>query len=449
MSDEIEETGACFVQQLKNEIQSRTSKVCIIGIGYVGLPLAIESAAAGFHVLGIDQNAQRVHMLNLRQNYIKDVQEEQLRTLVNMGLLIAANDFSDLQQQDIIIICVPTPLDAYHEPDLIYVKSAAAEISKKLRKGQLIVLESTTYPGTTQEVILPMLESSGLKVGKDFYLACSPERVDPGNKNYNTKNTTKIVGGVTRQCQEVAQYFYSQIIANVISVSSPAVAEMTKVFENTYRAVNIALVNELMMLCHKMNINVWEAIDAASTKPFGIQIFYPGPGVGGHCIPIDPLYLSWKARQFDFKTRFIDLADEINIQVNLYVVENVVKALNKNGKPLKGAKVFLLGVAYKKDISDYRESPALKIIELLKAEGAELIFYDPYIQSMKDANGSVMNINWVELSKETLRESDCVLIVTDHSSVDYELVVHEANCIVDTRNATGNIKTGRDKITLI
>lgn len=449
MAHEDIEPEMNLAQLLKNAIQTKNAKVCVIGIGYVGLPLAVENAKAGFHVLGIDQNDSKVQMLNRGQNYIQDVDDKKLHDLVEQGVLSAAGNFSDLPQQDIIIICVPTPLDKYQNPDISYVESAAVEISKRLRKGQLIVLESTTYPGMTQEVILPLLESTGLKAGEDFFLAFSPERVDPGNKLYFTKNTTKVIGGVTPQCLDVAQYFYSQVIFHIVPVSSPTVAEMTKIYENTYRAVNIALVNELMILCWKMKISIWEVIDAAATKPFGIQAFFPGPGVGGHCIPIDPFYLSWKARQFDCRTRFIELAGEVNIQVMQYVVDTVVKALNANSKPLKGSKIFLLGVAYKKDINDYRESPALKIIEQLKTEGAELVFYDPYIHSIKDENGSVIAIDWVDLSEDELRKSDCVLIITDHSGVDYEMVVEKADCVVDTRNATKYVKSGRDKITLV
>lgn len=438
-----------YVQLIKEAIKAKNAKVCFIGIGYVGLPLAVENAKSGFNVLGIDRNIDRVNMINAGQNYIQDVADEELSMLVQDGVLSAADHFSDLSQQDIIIICVPTPLNEYHNPDTSYVEDVATKISKSLRKGQLIILESTTYPGMTQEIILPLLESSGLKTGEDFFLAFSPERVDPGNKIFSTKNTTKVVGGVTPQCLEVARYFYSSIISNVIPVSSTTVAEMTKIFENTYRAVNIALVNELMMLCNKMNISVWEVIDAASTKPFGIQAFSPGPGVGGHCIPIDPFYLSWKARQFDYRMRFIELAGELNIQVNQYVVDTVVKALNKNGKAIINSNIFLLGVAYKKDVSDYRESPALKIIQQLKIMGANLVFYDPFIKSMQNTNGSTVEIDWVDLSEEQLKMCDCVLIVTDHSHVDYQAVVDTADIIIDTRNATKNITNGREKIILI
>ncbi|MHB1152961.1 MAG: nucleotide sugar dehydrogenase [Eubacteriales bacterium] len=449
MDDKKISTDVNSIQSLKNAIQARSAKVCVIGIGYVGLPMAVINARSGFKVLGIDRNPVRVDMLNHGRNYIQDVNDEDLRSLTENGVLSASGDFSDLPKQDIIIICVPTPLNAYQDPDISYVENVTKEISKKIRKGQMIILESTTYPGTTQEIILPLLESSGLKVGEDFFLAFSPERIDPGNKMYTTENTAKVVGGVTPQCLEAALHFYSQIIENIIPVSSPVIAEMSKIFENTYRAVNIALVNELMMLCNKMNINIWEVIDAASSKPFGIQTFYPGPGVGGHCIPIDPFYLSWKARQFDYTTRFIELAGEINIQVNHYVADQVFKSLNKNGKAVKGSKVFLLGVAYKKDISDYRESPAIKIIEQLKEEGAVLVFYDPYIKNMHEPDGSVIDIDWVDLSGDELRNSDCVLIITDHTDIDYEMVVNNASIVVDARNATKNVKSGREKINLI
>jgi UDP-N-acetyl-D-glucosamine dehydrogenase len=442
-------TSNSLAQHLKNAIRDKTAKVCVIGLGYVGLPLAVEKAKVGFNVLGIDQNVSRVSMLNSGLNYIQDVKDEELRTLVEKNALTATNDFSVLPGQDIIIICVPTPLNEYHDPDLSYIESVTKEISKRLRIGQMIILESTSFPGTTQEVILPSLESSGLKVGEDFFLANSPERVDPGNKRYSTNNTTKVVGGVTQLCLEVAQFFYAQTILNVVPVSSATVAEMTKVFENTYRAVNIALVNELMMLCNKMNISVWEVVDAAATKPFGIQTFYPGPGVGGHCIPIDPFYLSWKARQFDYSTRFIELAGEINIQVYYYVVDKVVKALNESRKPVKGSKVFVLGIAYKKDINDYRESPALKIMKKLIEEGAELVFYDPYIKSIPGSDGVAIKADWVELSEEELRKSDLVLIITDHSNIDYDMVVNESSIVVDTRNATKNVMSEREKIILI
>ncbi|MGI5970619.1 MAG: nucleotide sugar dehydrogenase [Oscillospiraceae bacterium] len=444
----VNESSGSLVESLKNNIQTRTAKVCVIGMGYVGLPLAVEKAKVGFDVLGIDKNTNKVRMINLGQNYIQDVNDEELRALVKNGKLKSASDFSLIPQQDIIIICVPTPLNEHRDPDISFIESATEELAGRLRKGQLIILESTTYPGTTLEVILPLLESSGLKAGSDFFLAYSPERVDPGNKRYTTKNTTKVVGGATPDCLTIAQYFYEQTIVKVVPVSSPTVAEMTKLFENTYRAVNIALVNELMMLCHKMNISVWEVVDAAATKPFGIQSFYPGPGVGGHCIPIDPFYLSWKARQFDCTTRFIELAGEINIQVSYYVADAVVKVLNRLGKPLKGSRILLLGVAYKKDINDYRKSPAIKIIKQLEEEGAELRYHDPYIKSMQDSEASI-KAQWVELTEEEIQKSDCVLIITDHSNIDYDMVVDKAAVVVDTRNAAKHVKTNREKIFLI
>ncbi|NLO90194.1 MAG: nucleotide sugar dehydrogenase [Clostridia bacterium] len=437
-----------WAERLKNSIAAKTAKVCVIGLGYVGLPLAVENAKAGFRVLGIDQNKSRVEMVNLGLNYIQDVDDQELMGLVKHGRLKAVDNFQGISEQDILIICVPTPLNQHREPDTSYIRSVTAEISKRLRPGQMIILESTTYPGTTEELILPMLESTGLKVGLDFFLAYSPERVDPGNKKYTTKNTSKVVGGVKPVCLSIAQCFYAETITHVVPVSSTTVAEMTKIFENTYRAVNIALVNELMMLCDKMNINVWEVVEAAATKPFGIQTFYPGPGVGGHCIPIDPFYLNWKARQYDFQSRFVELAGEINIQVSSYVVGKVVQALNDKGKAVKGSRVLVLGVAYKKDVGDCRESPALRIMKQLKEKGAEVVFFDPYIKEIT-GKGRELEVEWVELTEEELVKSDCVVIITDHSNVDYEMVVAGARVLVDTRNATKHVKKGREKIILI
>ncbi|MGB4215462.1 MAG: nucleotide sugar dehydrogenase, partial [Thermacetogeniaceae bacterium] len=328
MSAERQNSGT-IVSQLKEKIENRTVVVAVIGLGYVGLPLAVEKAKVGFRVLGVDQNPKRVDMLNRGENYIGDVKDEELKDIVEKGLLTASTGFDCLTEADVIIICVPTPLTANYDPDISYIRNVCNEIAPRLRKGHLVTLESTTYPGTTEDVILPILEKSGLKVGEDFFLAFSPERVDPGNKRYTTKNTSKVVGGVTPACLDVAVTFYEQTIINVVPVSSPAVAEMTKVFENTYRAINIALVNEIMLLCDRMGIDVWEVVDAAATKPFGIQTFYPGPGVGGHCIPIDPFYLTWRARQFDFHTRFIELAGEVNIQATYHVIDVIIRALNK------------------------------------------------------------------------------------------------------------------------
>jgi UDP-N-acetyl-D-glucosamine dehydrogenase len=344
---------------------------------------------------------------------------------------------------------VPTPLTLNRDPDISYILSVTNEIAPRLHKGQLVTLESTTYPGTTEEVILPLLQQSGLRVGEDFFLAFSPERVDPGNQRYTTKNTSKVVGGVTPACLDVALTFYSQTIQNVVPVSSPAVAELTKVFENTYRAVNIALVNEFMFLCDRMGLDVWEVIDAAATKPFGIQTFYPGPGVGGHCIPIDPFYLTWKARQYDFHTRFIELAGEINIEASYHVVGKVGHALNNAGKCLRGAKVFVLGVTYKKDINDIRESPALKVIDLLLKEGAQISYYDPFVPELRPHAPFTWDLKGTPLTEQELKAADCVLILTDHSSVDYGLVVKQARVVVDARNATKAVKLHREKIVKI
>ncbi|MCF8011605.1 MAG: nucleotide sugar dehydrogenase [Clostridiales bacterium] len=434
---------------LQKAIIEKTAKVGVIGLGYVGLPLAVEKGKVGFDVLGIDQNRSRVARINEGLNYIQDVKGEDVQDLVSDKKLTASYSFDHIEDQDILIICVPTPLSKNREPDISYVENVTKEIAKRLQPGKLIILESTTYPGTTEEVILPLLESTGLKVGQDFFLVYSPERVDPGNKRYTTKNTSKVVGGMTAACLDIAETFYSQTISKVVRASSPSIAEMTKVFENTYRSVNIALVNELMMLCDEMNINVWEVIDAAATKPFGIQTFYPGPGVGGHCIPIDPFYLSWKARQYDFPTRFIELAGEVNIQTSYYVVDKVIEALNDKGKALHNSKILVLGVAYKKDISDYRESPAIKIMKKIQDKGANLVFYDPYVDSIDGLYGSILAVEKVDLNEYELRNSDCVLIITDHSLVNYDEVVEKANLIIDARNATKNVAGNRDKIVLI
>lgn len=435
--------------QLKEKIRAKTALVSVIGLGYVGLPLAVEKAKVGFRVLGIEQNPARAEKICRGENYIDDVNDAELFRLVQEGKISASTAFDRLPEADVIVICVPTPLTLNRDPDISYIVNVTREIAARLRPGQLVTLESTTYPGTTTEVILPLLEQSGLKVGEEFFLAFSPERVDPGNKRYTTKNTSKVVGGVTPACLDVACTFYEQTILKVIPVSSPAVAEMTKVFENTYRAVNIALVNELMLLCDRMGIDVWEVVDAAGTKPFGIQTFYPGPGVGGHCIPIDPFYLTWKARQYDFHTRFIELAGEINIEASYHVVNKVVRALNGSGKCLKGAKIFVIGVTYKKDISDIRESPALKVIELLRREGAEISYHDPYVPYLKPHAPYKWELSGSLLTAEKLQEADCVLILTDHSCLDYQEIVDEARLVVDARNATKHVTGNRHKIVKI
>lgn len=432
--------------RLKRLILEHKAHVAVVGVGYVGLPLAVEKARVGFPVVGIDENKRRVKLVNEGTSYIDDISSEELAPLLESGKLRAATDFKVLEQSDVIIICVPTPLTVNRDPDISYIINVTNKIAKYLRRGQLVVLESTTYPGTTEEVILPKLEVTGLKVGQDFFLAHSPERVDPGNQRYTTKNTNKVVGGVTPACLDVACTFYQQTIIKVIPVSSAKVAEMVKVFENTYRAVNIALVNELAMLCDRMGIDVWETLDAAFTKPFGIQQFYPGPGVGGHCIPIDPFYLTWKAREYDLATRFIELAGEINLRMPYFVVEKVQRALGKRGQALAGAKVLVLGVAYKKDVSDERESPAIKVIELLQREGAKVTYHDPLIPEIKPHGFFKLEMESAPLTDRLLALSDAVVIATDHSTFDYEAIVRRSKLVIDTRNATRGLKVGRQKV---
>jgi len=432
---------------LRQRIATHDAVVGVVGIGYVGLPLAVEKAKVGFSVIGFDRNQMRVAKINAGENYIRDVSDADLAAVVAGGQLRAAHDFSSLAECDVIVVCVPTPLTVHRDPDISYIRSVTLTIGQQLRPGQLVCLESTTYPGTTEEVLLPILAATGLVVGRDFCLAFSPERVDPGNRRYSTCNTSKVVGGVTPVCLDVAKLFYAQTIVSVTGVSSPRVAEITKVFENTFRAVNIALVNELALLCDRMNINIWEVIDAAATKPFGMMRFDPGPGVGGHCIPLDPFYLAWKARQYDFHTRFIELAGEINISMPYFVREKVLRALNERGRALRNARILLIGVAYKKDIEDWRESPALKILDLLERDGAFVDYYDPLVPSIQDASG--LTRRSVELSGERLGQADCVIIVTDHSNIDWSEIVRHARLVVDTRNATRGVTTPHDNIVLL
>lgn len=438
-----------LAKSLKEKILAHSATVGVIGLGYVGLPLAVEKGKVGFKVIGFDINSNRVDRVNAGDNYIGDVKDAELQELAQKGILTATTDYARLSECDVVVICVPTPLTITRDPDISYIKASTEQIAKYLKPGQLVTLESTTYPGTTEEVILPELEKTGLKVGKDFFLAFSPERVDPGNKRFSTHNTSKVCGGMTPVCLEVAYTFYAQTIVNVVPVSSPAAAELTKVFENTYRAVNIALVNELMLLCDRMGIDIWEVVEAAGTKPFGIQTFWPGPGVGGHCIPIDPFYLTWKAREYDFHTRFIELAGEINVEVSYYVINKITEALNQENKSLKDAKIFVLGVAYKKDIDDVRESPALKIMELIRSKGANITYHDPFIPVIEPHGGSTMHLESEELSDQNLQNADCVLILTDHSAVDYQRVVDQAKVVVDTRNATKEVQNNRGKIVKI
>ena len=432
-----------YAQELKAKFRAHTAVVAVVGIGYVGLPLAVEKAKVGFPVIGLDRNEERVAMVNRGANYIRDVKDEELKKVVLDGRLRTSTDFSELGNADVVIICVPTPLTVHREPDLQYIENVTGEIAEHLHPGQLISLESTTYPGTTEEVILPKLAATGLEVGKDFFLVHSPERVDPGNKRYTTQNTNKLVGGVTQACTDVAAAFYGETIVKVIKCSSPAIAEMAKVFENTYRAVNIALVNEMALLCDRMGLSVWEMLDAAFTKPFGIQPFYPGPGVGGHCIPVDPFYLAWKAREYDFSTRFIELAGEINLSMPYFVVQKAERILGLQGKSLRGSRVLVLGVTYKEDLPDMRESPALNVIRLFMEEGSEVQYYDPYVpsieiqmrnQRVQDGNQPIRLDSVSRLGANTVRSADLVAVLTGHSCVDYELVVLAARAVLDTRN---------------
>jgi nucleotide sugar dehydrogenase len=410
--------------------------VGVVGLGYVGLPFAVEKAKVGFRVLGVEQNPSRVQKVNRGESYIGDVRVEELKEVVAKGLLSAETGFERVPEMDIIVIAVPTPLTRNLTPDLQYVERVTREIAKRLRPGQLVSLESTTYPGTTEEVMLPILEESGLKVEEDFFLVHSPERVDPGNRRYTTKNTTKVVGGIGPRSLEAGVHFYGQTIERVVPVSSAKAAEMVKVFENTFRAVNIALVNELAMLCDRMGLNVWEVLDAAFTKPFGIMPFYPGPGVGGHCIPIDPHYLEWKAKEYNFNTHFIALAGEINRKMPEFTVEKALRLLAQEGIPVRGARVLVLGVAYKRDVADHRESPAIEVIRGLKRLGAEVAYHDPLIPSFQDHG---LRMESVPLSEDLLASQDLVIVATDHSNFDYDGLVRRAKRVLDTRGATRHL----------
>jgi UDP-N-acetyl-D-glucosamine dehydrogenase len=421
---------------LKARIKARKFKAGVIGLGYVGLPLAMELAGAGVPVVGIDVDAAKVRTLNAGKSYIGDIPSETVRRAVDAGLFSATADFSVISTLDTVNICVPTPLRKTKDPDLSFIVSAAEQIEKHVHKGMLVILESTTYPGTTEEVLVPMLERKGLLVGKDVFLAFSPERVDPGNAQFTTRNIPKVVGGVTPACSKVAAAFYGAFLENVHPVSRAAVAEMVKLLENTFRSVNIGLVNEMALMCDRMGLDVWEVIDAAGTKPFGFMPFYPGPGIGGHCIPLDPFYLSWKAKQFGFESRFIELAGVVNGQMPHYAVDKVVDALNRFRKSVNGAKVLVLGVAYKKDIDDVRESPALDIMHLLEKKGAVISYCDPYVPALRDGT---LKMKGVPFTAEALRRADCVVIVTNHKAFDYALVAKHARVIVDTRNAMKGI----------
>jgi len=430
---------------VEERIRNKRAKIGIIGLGYVGLPLAVEYADKGFQVVGIDTDRAKVSKVNEGQNYIGDVEDERLKAVVEAGRLRARTDYGDIPDLDVIFICVPTPFTRNKDPDIACIIQAAEGIASGLRKGHVVILKSTTFPETTEKVVQPILERTGLKVGKDFYLAFSPERIDPGRKDFTTANTPVVVGGVTPECTRMAKLAIEQIVAKVHPVSSPRVAEMEKLLENIFRSVNIALVNELAQLCDRMgNIDIWEVIEAAATKPFGFMPFYPGPGIGGHCILVDPYYLSWKAREYDFHTNFIELAAETNESMPYYVFGLVVRSLSQNGVPLNKARILILGVAFKRDVDDTRNSPALKIMEIMQKRGVfTLVYNDPYVPEV-EVNGITYQSQ--PLTADLLTSADCVLIATGHSAYDYDFIVRHAKLVVDTRNATKFVKRGREKI---
>jgi UDP-N-acetyl-D-glucosamine dehydrogenase len=436
---------------LLTKIKTKDAIVGVCGLGYVGLPLALTFGEKGFPVIGFDIDQRKIDAITKGESYIKHISGERIGKAVKQEKkpFYATLDFRDASKADALIMCVPTPLNANREPDMTYIEKTAEAIGPYVRSGQLVVLESSTYPGTTEEVVKPIIEKlSGLKAGVDFFLAFSPEREDPGNPNFNTATIAKVVGGYTKQCTEVACALYDAAISKTVAVRGTREAELTKLLENIFRCVNIALVNEMKLLCERMNIDIWEVIDAAKTKPFGFMPFYPGPGLGGHCIPIDPFYLTWKAREFEFNTRFIELAGEINWQMPHHVVERTMEALNDHGRALKGSKVLILGLAYKKNIDDLRESPAIRLIELFKEKGAIVSYHDSFCPKMKEMRHQpkyMLEMESVDLQKG-VDESDVVVIATDHDYIDYQKVVRDAKLVIDTRNATKHVTFGRDKI---
>lgn len=435
-------------ETLIKKIENHEIVVGVVGLGYVGLPLAVEKAKAGFKTIGFDVQQEKVDLVNQGHNYIGDVVDDDLVELVNAKQLSATSDFSFVKDVDFIAICVPTPLDSHQQPDISYVKDSTIVISKHLKPGTMVVLESTTYPGTTEELIKPILEEgSGLTCGEDFYLGFSPERVDPGNKQFKTKNTPKVVGAIGKDATEVIAKMYREVlVGDVHEVSSPAVAEMEKILENTYRNINIGLVNELAILCDRMNISLWEVVDAAKTKPYGFQAFYPGPGLGGHCIPLDPYYLTWKAREFGFHTSMIEASMMINDKMPEYCVDRAAKVLNRAKKALNGSKVLVLGVAYKADIDDYRESPAIDVIEILQREGANVDFFDPYIPKFRAHGKEYVGI--ADISPEVISSYDIVFVAAAHTNVDYDMIEQNAQAIFDSKNAMKDVKN-RDKIEVL
>ena len=421
---------------LKNKIENRDAQIGVIGLGYVGLPLAMEFVRAGFHVTGIDVDQEKVKKLNRGENYIQDIKDEPVKNAVEMNQLSATSDFSVIQNLDAISICVPTPLNKQKNPDISFINQVMENMKDFIHHDMLIVLESTSYPGTTRELILPEMESKGLRVGHEFYLCFSPERIDPGNEKYKTANTPKILGGITSKCGEMGGFLYETIVEQVVKVSSPETAEMVKLLENTFRAINIGLANEVAIMCEKLGIDVWEVIDAAATKPFGFMKFTPGPGLGGHCIPIDPHYLSWKLKTLDYNARFIELAAEMNTSMPLHMVDLVREGLNRNGKGIFGSQIIIIGVAYKKNVNDVRESPALDVMKLLENDGAELSFYDPYVSFVELNGNRMMGIE--TLTKETLNNSDAIVIMTDHDQIDFQFVEENSDLIIDSRNVIKN-----------
>jgi len=432
--------------ELLGKIERREAVVSVVGLGYVGLPLAVEFAKEGYTVIGVDVAEDKVNLLNAGQSYIPDISSDELAKLVKSGKLSATIDFSALEKADAISICVPTPLGKSKDPDMSYVIAAAEQVAAYAHKGMLIVLESTTYPGTTDELVMPRLAKNGFVVGEDVFICFSPERIDPGNPTYHVRNTPKVIGGITPACVEVALALYSKAIDQVVPVSSTRAAEMVKLLENTFRLVNIGLVNEMAVMCDKLDVNVWEVIDAASTKPFGFMTFYPGPGLGGHCIPIDPLYLSWKLKALNYNAKFIELASAINSDMPLYVIDKVIDALNEERKSVKGSKILIMGVAYKRDINDIRESPALDVIRLLQERGADVSYNDPYIPDLAHEGLAMKS---VDLSVDAVQASDCIVIVTDHTIYDYAMVGANARIIVDSRNAMKKVQSPTATVVLL
>ena len=435
-----------LARKLHDKIERKTARVCIVGLGYVGLPLAETFAEGGYPVLGFDIDEKKVQSLKQGKSYIGHISSQRVAELIKNGRFDATSDSRRFAEVDAVVICVPTPLTEAREPDLSYIINTGETIRSHLQKGQLIVLESTTYPGTTEDLLQPILEKSGLKAGRDFFLAFSPEREDPGNKDFATRNIPKVVGGLDATSRDLAVALYTPIVEGVVPVSGTRVAEACKILENTYRAINIALVNELKVVFNAMGIDVWEVIRAAKTKPFGFQAFYPGPGLGGHCIPIDPFYLTWAARKYDLHTRFIELAGEINASMPQYVVERIGLALNDLGKPIKGSRICILGVAYKKDVDDPRESPAFTILELLERRGARVSYNDPHIPTLPAMRHHHIRLESQELTESFLASQDCVVIITDHSAYDVQFVVDHASLVLDTRNATANCKASKARI---